>query len=997
MNNPPNNDFMNILIQFDMMSETGQSTGLVFVGEDTSDPSEIMALEYAEKYEATAVYFRRFDDGRPPIPQIYIYDITENEKDDGEIGELYKRLWNSGQVPLFFIFYKTEVKIFSCLKHPEFDPSTGDISYSIFEKIKLVSNINKEMDKLKDFSAKRFDNGTFWTNPKYKDKFKLKETAYLKLLNKLKQLRKDIIKSRILEDNIAQKLLVMSILVKYLEEREDENGDNVFPPRFFRDYSDGPDSFLGVLRKKGACLDLFDYLGSADRFNGEIFKWTDEEERKILKNADLNGFADFFEGKLDGRQYTFWRLYSFNDLPIELISNIYEEFLKSKKGIVYTPPYLVNFLIDEQMPFSDFHKTDFKVIDPACGSGVFLVAAFRRMIHWWRIRNNWKKPGANNLKELKKILENSIFGVDKYKEAVRLTFFSLSLALLDELSPKVIWENLKFDNLLESNLISEDFFKLINDNFFQSDFDLVIGNPPFESKLTTPDAKQIEKQKIEERPKLPDNQIALLFLEQAMNLCKEGSDLCMVTPSGPFLYNSNSKEFRTYFLSTYHVPQIIDFTFLSAMLFESVNVAVAVVFAKKQEPIKDNLLHVTVRRTKPAKEKLYFELDYYEFHKISHREALENRLVWKANLLGGGRLKHLMARFAPLRTLGDYLKEAVNSNGWKIAEGFIVGNKNEIAELVDLRSKIEQLSSKEKERLDDLKKKYKKADYLTGKNTLPTDALTEKGIDESQVDSLKEKYFYRSSVKNKAIFKSPHLLIKEGVAKNSIPIAFRNDDDDLSFKHSIIGIHTPEKQIDELLEIEKRIKNNRTYLFYVAGFSGRYMIGRATSILKEDIESLPYPEDEKELALSEIEQILVDDVLDYMLDFRKKGETSVAEKSVDDYQLHQFSEIYCRVLNSVYKEFKPHEPLKTGSFICFPFYYKDKPQIKTGNPDELEADLYELIQNNTSTNSRIVRMLRVYENNTIYLIKPKQTRYWLRSVAIRDADDTFADLVVQGY
>ena len=175
------------------------------------------------------------------------------------------------------------------------------------------------------------------------------------------------------------------------------------------------------------------------------------------------------------------------------------------------------------------------------------------------------------------------------------------------------------------------------------------------------------------------------------------------------------------------------------------------------------------------------------------------------------------------------------------------------------------------------------------------------------------------------------------------------------------------------------------------------MIGRATAILKKDIESLPYPEDEKELELSEIEQILVDDVLDYMLDFRKKGETSVAEKPVDDYQLQQFSEIYCRVLNSVYKEFKPYKPLKTGSFICFPFYYKDKPQIRMGSMDELEADLYELIQNNTTTNSRIVRMLRIYEKNTIYLIKPKQVRYWLRSIAIRDADETFADIVAQGY
>ncbi len=999
MNNRHNNEFTDILMKFDMVSVTDESPGLVFVENKKPDDREMIALEYAEKYGADAVYFRRFDDGRPPIPQIYIYDFTENKKDDDEIGILYKRIWNSGQVPLFFIFYKTEVKIFSCLKNPKVDPSTAEISSDPFLNIKLASKLKKELDKIKDFSAKRFDDGSFWTNPKYKSKFKLTETAYLKLLTELKRLRKEVIGSGILDKRIAQKLLVMSILVKYLEEREDAKGHTVFPDGFFRTYSDGDDNFMGVLRKKGACLDLLDYLGSADCFNGEIFRWKDEEERKTLKNADLNRFADFFEGKLDKRQYTFWRLYSFNDLPIELISNIYEEFLESKeKGVVYTPPYLVNFLIDEQMPLSDFHKTDFKVIDPACGSGVFLVTAFRRMIHWWRIRNNWKKPDDKSLCELKRILKNNIFGVDKYPEAVRLTFFSLSLALLDELSPKVIWENLKFDNLLESNLVSQDFFKLINDNFFQSDFDLVIGNPPFESKLTTPDAKRIEKEKIKEkeRPKLPSKQIALLFLDEAMNLCKAGANLCLIMPSGPFLYNNNSVKFREYFLSTYHVPQIIDFTFLSGVLFQSANVAVAVVFAKYQDPIKENLLHVTVRRTKPAKEKLYFELDHYDFHRISYHDALENRLIWKSNLLGGGRLRHLMKRLAPIRSLGDYLKEVEENSGWKIAEGFkVCKKKEELDRLVKLKENTEKLSQREKEELDKLEKKYKKADYLTGKNTLPTEALTEEGIVEAEIHLLREEYFERNRQRNKLIFEGPHLLIKEKVTKDSIPIAYRYDD--LSFRRDIIGIHAPENQIDDLLKIEKRIKNNRTYLFYVAGFSGRYMVGRVTSILKEDIEALPYPHDETQLELTEIEQILVDDVLDYMLDFRRKGEKSDGEKPVDNPQLEQYSEIYCKVLNSVYKEFKPYKPLKTETFICFPFYYKDKPQIMAGSLDELEAALHELIQNNTNKNSRIVRMLRMYEGNTIYLIKPKQTRYWLRSVAIRDEDDTFADLVVQGY
>lgn len=97
----------------------------------------------------------------------------------------------------------------------------------------------------------------------------------------------------------------MTILVKYLDEREDKKGHTVFPPGFFSGFSKGPDTFLGVLNKKGACLDLFDFLGSADCFNGEIFKWKDEKEREALRNTDLKPFADFFEGKLDNRQYTF--------------------------------------------------------------------------------------------------------------------------------------------------------------------------------------------------------------------------------------------------------------------------------------------------------------------------------------------------------------------------------------------------------------------------------------------------------------------------------------------------------------------------------------------------------------------------------------------------------------------------------------------------------------------------------------------------------------------
>ncbi|MFC2155111.1 class I SAM-dependent DNA methyltransferase [Acidobacteriota bacterium] len=967
--------------------ERPDSSGLILSGQKTQTDYEYIALEKAKRYGVDAVYFRRFDTGRAPIAQVYIYDYTQNEPDDETLGELQRRLWNSGQVPLFFVFTKTEIKIFNCLQKPIIDIKTRKVVSSPMKTIKLAAKVEKE---LKEFSARKFDNGCFWETSKYKDKFNLSESSYEMLISHLKKIRDDIIKEAILEKRIVQKLLVMAILVKYLEEREDEHGNTVFPEGFFSQFASGARKFTDILKERGACLKLFDYL--SEHFNGEIFAWRDDEEREQLSQTDLTPFARFLEARTDlGGQGMLWPLYSFNDLPIELISNIYEEFLEDKDGIVYTPPYLVNFLIDEAMPLTEA-KTDFKVLDPVCGSGIFLVAAFKRIIDRWRIQNNWKTPDLNILK---KLLKDNIFGTDIESEVVRLTIFSLSLVLFDTLSPKVIWQELKFDNLKSSgNLFDKDFFELINKNEFGDKFDLVIGNPPFKSDLTQP-AWIIEKEQKKYRAPIPDQQVSLLFLEQSLTLCKSGGLLCLIVPAGPFLYNYGSVGFRRHFLQTCNTKQILDFTFLREILFGSANAAVAAVYAKKEEPEFKNILHATFRRTKLSKEKIYLELDHYDLHTVSYHDALKSPLIWKSNLLGGGRLHFLIARFSKLIKFGDYLQKRKKSDGWVVAEGFIIGSKKKINRLTELCAKGSALTSKEEEELKKLKRDYKRADYLTGKETLPTDALTEEGIDETQIHLLKEDFFYRRAEKNKQIFKGPHILIKEEAARNSVPIAFR--DDDLSFKDKIIGIHAPLKYRQELLDIEKIIKGNNVCLFCAYVFSRQHMISRGDAILKKDIENIFFPNNESELEISEIEKILVDDVLGYMPDFRYKGEKSKILQPVNPDQLRLFGETYCKILNSVYKRFKSYKPIITENFVCFPIYYSEKPQIDAGSPEEFEENLDQLIYNKMGRNLRLTRVLRIYDNNVIYLVKPKQLRYWLRSTAIRDADETFLDLVKQGY
>ena len=144
------------LIQLDMLvPDDPGSSGLVFIDGTPRSSAEHIALEKAGKYKVDAVYFRRFESGRASIPQIYIYDFTSRVENKDEIGELHRKLWNSGQVPLFFIFTKTEVKIFNCLKSPDLEPDTDKVVTSPMETIHLAAEVECDRLALARFLARR--------------------------------------------------------------------------------------------------------------------------------------------------------------------------------------------------------------------------------------------------------------------------------------------------------------------------------------------------------------------------------------------------------------------------------------------------------------------------------------------------------------------------------------------------------------------------------------------------------------------------------------------------------------------------------------------------------------------------------------------------------------------------------------------------------------------------------------------------------------------------
>ncbi|MCP4460903.1 MAG: hypothetical protein GY816_23215 [Cytophagales bacterium] len=105
-----NEIFKHSLENLEMIGDSNRHSGLVSVHETVSNgkiiDEEFIAIENAKKHKADFIYFRRFEN-RPSIPQIFIYDFTnEIGVEEQELANLHKRLYSSALVPMFFVFTK---------------------------------------------------------------------------------------------------------------------------------------------------------------------------------------------------------------------------------------------------------------------------------------------------------------------------------------------------------------------------------------------------------------------------------------------------------------------------------------------------------------------------------------------------------------------------------------------------------------------------------------------------------------------------------------------------------------------------------------------------------------------------------------------------------------------------------------------------------------------------------------------------------------------------
>jgi hypothetical protein len=933
-------------------------TGLIPIGSaaDTIGLSidEQVAVFDAESFKhINFVFFRRFSDGRSSQILAYVVDNSDERLDEKALAELHLQVWLHGTAPLLYIAWPSRIDVLTCARGPDFwKAENEECRYNPanrleVEALKTAGAITSELNK---FSAFRLADGTFWEEPSNRKLADHDKAAHQSLIQAVVEADIDLDGEK---NPILRRLLLLMVLIKYLEDRR------VFPNGgWFGKFHKGAKSFFDVLQG-GEPEEVYRLLNFLERkFNGDIFAFQHEDITKPI----LETFSDLVGAKTLKRQRYLWDQFSFEHLPVEIISHLYQRFVEGGHGTVYTPPFLASLLLDHSMPYDKLTGEE-RILDPACGSGVFLVGAFRRLVNVWRSRNGWQRPDANTLK---KILKGSIYGIELDPSAIDLTSFSLCLAICDALQPDVIWRDLKFDPLRKSNLFEADFFSVLlkshqgESSIFEKRFDVIIGNPPFESKLSTAgkEVNQIAQSQDSNRGSLPDKQTAYLFLEQALNILLSDGIVCLIQPSG-FLYNRNTRDFRNAIARKCQIKTILDFTSIRK-LYEADPKTIAV-FAKARKPPKNHwIAHWTFRRTVSVNERICFELDHYDRHRVSQKQAETDSFVWRANLLGGGRLLDMSQRLRSMRTLAAYVEQ----NGWDYGEGFIAAKTG----------------------------RRTPAPFLTGKPFLPSNALTDAGIDENKIETVEDTLFRSAYTEDR--YSPPLVLIKEG---DSLSVAFWNKGF-IAYRDKIVGIHAPQPQVSELRNFYEFILSNHDIYRFSCTLNGtQSLVGKSTAILKQDVDILPYPENPEDLSLSFWEEILCEDVLKYMTEYVRLGQNSELLKTAADIDdLRKYSSMFIRMLGSIYDNLQASDPVFLNGLTCQPFYFGERPNLYW-LAEQSEDELRRLIYIENHEHLRTVRLFRFYSENVLLLVKPDRLRYWIRSTAIRDADETLLDLRRQGY
>ena len=561
-------------------------------------------------------------------PLILFYDNPKNTEN------IHKALWNFNESPIVIFAFDGTIEVFNGFTY-------------LIEKSTLQFIGNE--DCLGDFNYFEIVSGNTWE--KYQENLRYESRVDYQLLKNIELARDILINQHKLDTLIANALIGKVIFVRYLIDRQVKIGYDGESRLLFND------DLCSILSKREKAIGFFKYL--EERFNGDMFLLEDRDYQSITDRSFKTIISLLSEDDLGNGQKSLFKLYDFAIIPIEFISNVYESFIGNQEedSAYYTPLFLVDYILSETVETylkNNSKEYNCRVLDPACGSGIFLVETLRKVIEKFIALNPDIKEDSDEFKDvLKQLAIDNIYGIDKNLSAIQVAIFSLQLTLLDYQEPASI-ETFRFPKLLNTNFFEADFFNtkhLYNDLLGKKNLNFIIGNPPWKRgngeksplfvKYINERNKREKKEYLEteNRITISNNEIAQAFLLRVSDFSI--SDTASLIVTSKVLYNLNGINFRKYFLDNFIIQRVFELAPVRHQVFDKSNdpsiAPAAIIFYKpalNQDTTKNIIKHISLKPSQFFKLFKIFSLYRTDIKEVQQVKLKQYDWLWKTLVYG---------------------------------------------------------------------------------------------------------------------------------------------------------------------------------------------------------------------------------------------------------------------------------------------------------------------------------------------------------------------------
>lgn len=959
------------------------------------------------------------------VPTVAI--LEADHYDRAAIIDLHGSLWNQGLASLLLVIADDTLRAFSLARTPLRD--SGDA----FETRCLIDSLSLTTEAL------RFQNliygaesGRLWKD--YGKFFPPKERIDQVLLDNLKESH-HLLQKAALASDAAQALLIQAMFIAYLEDRD------IVTPAYFAAVSEKrAESFSALLETGDVNLFRSFFRTLQADFNGDLFvapcSFEVTSEAPEVTPAHLTILARFRSGREEmarSGQQRFWG-YDFRYIPIELVSAVYDRFLGERvaerraNGAYYTPMFLADTVVSQAWDLlPDATRTTGNFLDPACGSGVFLVRSFQRLCEHWRATHKTQTISWETLLTLL----SQIHGWDLNGGAVRVAVFSLYVALLEEVSPrdirKLITRGKLLPELWGKNLVCRDFFEVSPDGVR---YEVIIGNPPWTSRRG-PGRSSVQWSKQAGHP-MPVGEDAWAFSWKALSHLADGGMIAFLLPAMGFLHNHAKKtvEARDAFFRKSQVHRIINFADLRFQLFEKAHRPTALIIygSCNADKFPYRFDYWAPKADLNLRIKRVITLSSADKASLGVGTVLDNPLIFKQRLWmrePDAKLFGYLARYPKLETFvqdfgGLSRRREEPGDRWVIGQGYQPFNE-------DSDSDAPPLESAYVGRLPDLP--------IAAYSRL---AQTVEGLTPAASSIVRRRGF-------EAGFDGSRILIPRGVETSQNRLRAAYCDQPLTFQHIFQAIVVPGDESDRA-KLLTAILNSRIAVWYA--FHGTASFGSdRPEVQQADLLRLPFPspddvpdhaaaaqaaveliaivDDARErsnepfsiqvddndvlrridrlayqyFCLSPDEIALVDDTVETILPALQPHEGHFPKlwSAPDEPQRAQYARTLSASLADWFKGKKIDARLiaRGADLAILRLHlggHEDYAEDSAGELSNVLDKLAAHIHRPLNGNFQLMPDLRVFVGDCLYLIKPMQMRFWLRSTALADADGIALDL-----